>query len=190
MALLALRSKDLLQQEFACRLSRHSQGGQRRRYQRLLFSFSWIFLWVQPQSEQPSVERLLQRLSSAPVWNRRDRQAQLGVMCQLPLFVKNSKALLMWCISVCFVQNLGSLISLHVVLCICLWRGQRFCLSLQHLPPQKSPNPKYMNSLQILYSIHTTKKSMCGGVSGLKGCCVQSSPFRGKLVTSDSLTKG
>lgn len=30
---------------------------------------------------------------------------------------------------------------------------------------------------------------MSSGVSGLKGCCTQHS-FRGKLVKSDSLTKG
>lgn len=108
--------KDLLQQEFACRLSRHSQGGQRRRYQRLLFSLSWIFnCSLVSEHAAPRRAALCREVSAVlPCETGERRRAWLGVMCQLPLFVKNSKAFLM-----CFMGSL----------CVLCPKSQQFAIT-------------------------------------------------------------
>lgn len=149
MALLALTSKDLLQQEFACRLSRHSQGGQRRRYQRLLFSLSWIFN-CSLVSERAAPKRAA-RCGEVSAETRHcscvkhERGGEPGqVWCaSCPCLWRAAK--LSWCgawaVSACCVQNLSRLLSLHVVLGICSWRGQRFCFAYSTSHLKKAPIP-------------------------------------------------
>lgn len=112
-------------------------------------SIAALCLNMQPQGEQHSVEVSAETQQCSHVKQERGGEPGWVWCASCPCLWRTAK--LSWCaswaVSVCFVQNLSSLLSLHVVLCICSWRGQRFCLSLQHLPPQKSPNPMYMNSL-------------------------------------------
>lgn len=140
---------------------------------------------------------MLQRLSNTSTLNRSEEVSR--TVCNVPAAIPACKGTAKQPVSSCcgaraaswcFLQNLCSFtITAHGPLYL-LVEVAEVLFVLAAPPTSKKPKPTYMNLLSMLYTIYITNKSTCRGITGLQGCFVQRSHFRGNQATWDSLAKG